>query len=246
MTVAAIEVLDQIARPGRTLALCDETDFTQCPTTTMVANIHAWVALVTPSDHYAALAAAVLAYQAEHSLPELHGNEIVTPGSASTWNAIAPDVRLAAYEFACGLITAHAAEVRYVHISEAQYATMVARHQNALLPKTYKRAVKAVFKTSIVAHLSAYAPALVVFDKEKNNAGPTLEQIAGATHLVGGGVLRAGSHTVPGLQLADIAAYAVGRYLRRRDGILAGTGNAFDMVGMTLIGDLQSRFMSLL
>jgi hypothetical protein len=40
----AATILEGIAEPGRTLALCDETDLTTTATATMVAHIHAWVA----------------------------------------------------------------------------------------------------------------------------------------------------------------------------------------------------------
>jgi hypothetical protein len=244
VSTSAKEVLDQLETPGRMLAFCDETDLTNDATSTMVPNIHAWMALIMSSDHYAAVAAEVLAYQDEHSLPELHGNEIVSPGSASPWKEIGAQARLAAYKFGCELVAAHALELRYNHVSKAQYDTMIAEHGSSL-PKSYKKAVKAVFKSSIIERLSLHGDALLVFDKDKNNHGPTLESIADAAHLVGGGLLRAASHEVPGLQLADIAAYAVGRYLRRRDAIIADGGNDFDTVAMTLLGNLHGRFASL-
>ena len=95
--------------------------------------------------------------------------------------------------------------------------------------------MKTVFRTSIVSHLAGHAPALVVFDKDKNNPGPTREPLPGCDHLVGGGIVRAASHDVPGVQLADVAAYAVGRYLRRRDAIIDDKPNAVDAINMEML-----------
>jgi hypothetical protein len=246
MKLTAAEVLDQIAVPGRTLALCDETDLTQAPTETMVADIHAWVAFLMRSDGYSRIAASMLAYQAQHGLPELHGNEIVNPGSKSAWLGVAPETRIAAYRFACELVAAHALEVRYVHISKGQYAEMIDAHSGAPLPKGHKQAVKAVFKASITEHLVSRAPAILIFDKDNNKPGPTLELIAGAAHLVGGGIVRAESHNVPGLQLADVAGCAVGRYIRRRDNIIVNAPDLFDRIAMTMVAELRGRFISAL
>ncbi len=212
----------ELTLPGRTLAFCDETDLTSEATSTMVADIHAWVALILPSDAYPDVEGLVLAYQAEHGLPELHGTEMVNPKSGTPWKAVPDDVRLAAYHFACELIAAHAVDLRYSYISKGQYAELTAGAPKGTVPNSHKAAVKTVFRTSIVSHLAGHAPALLVF--------------------VGGGIVRAASHGVPGVQLADVAAYAVGRYLRRRDAIIDAEANAVDAINMAMLEGLTGRF----
>lgn len=241
MTPAAAALADRTL-PGRTLAFCDETDLTSAATSTMVADIHAWVALILPSDAYPEVEGLVLAYQAENALPELHGTEMVNPKSGTPWKAVPDDVRLDAYRFACKLIAAHAIDLRYSYISKGQYAELTAGAPKGAVPASHKAAVKTVFRKSIVSHLARHAPALVVFDKHKNNPGPTLEPLPGCNHLVGGGIVRAASHDVPGVQLADVAAYAVGRYLRRRDAIIDATVNAVDAINMAMLEGLSGRF----
>lgn len=244
MTTADV-ILGGIAEPGRTLAFCDETDLTVGPTSTMVAKIHAWVAMIVPSEAYAALRDALLAYQAEHGVPEFHGTEIVNPGSRSAWKPIAYERRLDAYRFACGLVTTHAVELRHVHISAEQYAAWLATRPEGL-PKSYRDGVKVAFTRLLVGYLAGHAPAMVVFDKVKNSPGATLERVVGANHLAGGGILRASSDSLPGLQVADIAAYATGRFLKQRDKIMAGAANAFDKVSMEMLAALSGRVGSLL
>jgi hypothetical protein len=200
MTSAAI-VLAEAADPGRTLAFCDETDLTIGATSTMLAKIHAWVALILSSEAYAALRDDLLAYQAEHGVPEFHGAEIVNPGSKSAWKSIAYEQRLDAFRFACALVTTHATELRHVHISAEQYEESRAIYPEQV-PKSHKRGVKTAFKGHIVDYLVGQAPVMLVFHKDKNNPAATLEPVVGASHLAGGGILRASSHSVPGLQVA--------------------------------------------
>jgi hypothetical protein len=238
-------ILAGIADPGRTLALCDETDLTIAATSTMVAEIHAWVAMIMPSEAYSSLRDALVGYQAEHGVPEFHGNEIVNAGKKSAWSDTAYDRRIDAYRFACALVTTHATELRYVHISAGQYAEWMTAYPGQL-PSSHKDAVKASFAEHIVDYLAGHAPAMLVFDKHKNNPGPTIESVTGADYLAGGGILRASSQDVPGLQVADIAAYAVGRYLKRRDNIIADTANEFDHVSMEMVAALPGRVRSLL
>lgn len=244
MTSAAL-IIAGIAEHGRTLALCDETDFTIGSTSMMLAEVHAWVALIMSSEGYAALRDALLAYQADHEVPEFHGNAIVNAGSKSLWKEVAYERRVDAYRFVCALVTTHAAELRYVHISAEQYAEGLAVYPSDL-PASHKDGVKASFAGHIVDYLAGYAPAMLVFDKHKNNPGPTIELVVGANHLAFGGILRASSHDVPGLQVADIAAYAIGRYLKRRDRIIAETANEFDEVSMDMVAALSGRVRSLL
>ena len=58
--------------------------------------------------------------------------------------------------------------------------------------------------------------------------------------------MRADSASVAGLQVADAALYAIGRYLRRRDGIVAGHADAFDEIAMTMLAAMTGRIESLL
>jgi hypothetical protein len=244
MTDAAL-VLSGIAEPGRTLALCDETDLTTTATSKMVADIHAWVALIMPSEGYPSLRDSLLAYQAEHGVPEFHGNEIVNAGSKSAWKHFDYERRLNAYRFACALVASHASELRYVHVSAAQYAEWFAAYPDDL-PASHKDGARGSFAGHIIEYLAGRPAPMLIFDKERNNPGPTIQPVAGAGHLAGGGILRAGSNEVPGLQVADIAAYAIGRYLKRRDRIIAGNASAFDEVSMEMVAALPERVHSLL
>ncbi len=46
---------------------------------------------------------------------------------------------------------------------------------------------------------------------------------------------------MPGLQVADITRYAIGRYLKRREAIVAETATAFDTINMEMLPGLNGR-----
>ena len=237
-------LLKSVADAGRTLVFCDESDLTIEATSTMCAEIHAWVGLEMPSDGYSALARAVRCYQADHGVPEFHGNEIVNAGSKSAWRPQSFERRLDAFRFACDLVVEHAALLLTVHIPAEQYQVWV--DERRVRPDSHKSGVKEVFAKSIVEHLADRAPALLIFDKDKGNPGPTLLPVPNAPHLAGGGILLADSSAVAGLQIADVAAYAIGRYLKRRERLLDGKANAFDRIAEKMLEDLRRPVRSLL
>jgi len=237
-------LLASVADAGRTLVFCDESDLTIEATSTMCAEIHAWVGVEMPSDTYSALASTLHCYQADHGVPEFHGNEIVNAGSKSAWRLQSFERRLDAFRFACDLVVEHAATLLTVHIPAEQYQTWV--DEGRVRPHSHKDGVKEVFAKSIVEHLANRAPALLIFDKDKNNPGPTLLPVRNAPHLAGGGILLADSNSVAGLQVADITAYAIGRYLKRRARLLDDTANAFDRVAEKMLEDLPRPVRSLL
>ena len=246
MPPTPLEILETLTTSDATLAFCDETDITQQATSTMVANIHLWAALIIPSKAYAALGEALSLYRTEHALPEFHANEIVTPGKGSPWRAVDPSRRLAAMRHACMLASDPACTLRYVHIPLHQYEALRDEHANVAMPGNYKSAVKTAFLGCLAEVLADAPRAIVVMDRTKPRPQPTIAQVAGAPHLVGGGAVYADSASVPGLQLADVAAYAVGRFIRRRDRIAAGQQDAFDELMMTTVAAFQDRFINML
>lgn len=237
-------LLASVADAGRTLVFCDESDLTIEATSTMRAEIHAWVGLEMPSEAYSALAGAVRGYQADYGVPEFHGNEIVNPGSKSAWKPQSFERRLDAFRFACDLVVRHAVSLLTVHIAAEQYQIWV--DEGLVRPNSHKHGVKEVFAKSIVEHLADRAPALLIFDRDKNNPCPTLLPVPNAPHLAGGGILLADSNAVAGLQIADVAAYAIGRFLKRRDRLIDDTANAFDRVAEKMLEDLPRPVRSLL
>jgi len=250
MTASPAALVADLAAPGRILAFCDETDLTLEATTTMVADIHCHVAVVIPSDDYGALAASLSAALAGFGVAEFHATDIVNNGKRSVWRERAKADRLAALQMICDALCVSGAHLYYVHIAKSQYDGFAAALPPGSLDPDHKVGVKTRFRELIADLLDTPTAAIVVADKEKNTQGVGRAAFDGSGHLLGGGILLAHSHDVPGLQLADIAAYVVGRYLRRRDRMVAVSDEAdlddFDRVVAETVGRLHGRFHSLL
>jgi hypothetical protein len=87
-------------------------------------------------------------------------------------------------------------------------------------------------------------PAVLLIDRDKNTPGPSLVKFEGSATLIGGGAISANSAHVLGLQIADVVAYAIARFLRRPDGIAATDPeryDLFDRVIMEFLGGLHGR-----
>jgi len=242
----------ELAVPGRVLAFCDETDLTdEKGTATMRADIHLHAAVVLPSGCYGALAASVGAAIETFGVEEFHAVDIVNNGKKSVWYERSPEDRLAALTTICDALDASGAHVYYVHIPKEQYDGFVTAFPPGTLPEDHKDAVKACFRASIAALLDTPTPAIVVADKEKNSKSIGLAKVDGGDHLIGDGIVLAASEQVIGLQLADAAAYIIGRYIRRRDGMVAKVElaeeiGAFDSLVADAVGRLHGRLHSLL
>lgn len=240
----------ELALPGRILAFCDETDLTGTEgTATMCANIHLHAAVVLPSGGYGTISASLEAALAAFGVDEFHAVDIVNNGKKSVWYKRSEADRIAALTTICDALHASGAHVYYVHIPKGQHDGFVASCPPGTLPEDHKEAVKACFRAAIAGLLDTIAPAMVVADKEKNSKSIGLAKVDGGDHLIGGGIILAASEQVVGLQLADAAAYIIGRYIRRRDGMIA-KGDApigeFDRIVAEAVGSLHGRLHSLL
>lgn len=253
MSEALPDVIAGLAAPGRLLAFCDETDLTNEPTSTMVGNIHLHAALVMQSDGYAAFASVLAAALRTYGVSEFHAVDIVNNGKRSVWRHREKADRLAALKTVCDALCASEGHIYYVHISKQQHEELLDKWPDADIDPDHKIAVKTRFRELVAALLDTSTPAAVIADKAKNKPGVGLATIEGGDHLLGGGIILAHSHDVLGLQLADAAAYVIGRYIRRRDGIAATIEDAgeealdaFDRLVAETVGRLVGRVHSLL
>jgi hypothetical protein len=250
MSEALSALVADLAVPGRILAFCDETDLTGQATSTMVADIHLHAAVVLPSDDYSALATSLAAALETFGVAEFHATDIVNNGKKSAWYERSKDDRLAALATICDALCTSDVHVYYVHVPKAQYNAYAAALPPGSLDADHKAGVKTRFRELIAEFLETATPAVVVADKDKNTKSIGLAKVDGGDHLIGGGIILAGSEQVIGLQLADAAAYLIGRYLRRRDGMIAIGDEEmiedFDRLVAETVGRLHGRLHSLL
>lgn len=245
MDPTLLPILATLDTPGRTLAFCDETNLTEAATSEQVANLRLHAAFVVDSAAYAPVAGMLAEFLAANDLPEFHAAEIVNANASSPWKTVPMALRIEAYQRISDALLLPRSRIAYLYISKAEYDGMVVK-SGGVIPADYKQGLKRVFLSSIADYLPQATPSAVVADRDKNTPGPTLCAFQGGSHLIGGGAILVESHRVIGLQLADMAAYVVRRYLLRKRRIKQGNADAFDEIATATVASFLDRFDHLL
>jgi hypothetical protein len=162
----------------------------------------------------------------------------------SRWKSLDYNARVEALRHVCAAIGETSATFVYARICKTQYADLLKDAGRAVDEDSYKAAVKHVFLRSVADYLAAAPPAVLVIDRDKNTPGPNLVKFEGSATLIGGGAISANSADVIGLQIADVVAYAIGRFLRRCDRIIVTDPERYDLFDraiMEFLGDMHGR-----
>jgi hypothetical protein len=249
MDSALHSIVKGLCAPGRIIAFCDETDLTLTPTSTLVGELHLYGGVILRSETYSLLSQNLTGYLADIGQVEFHANEIVNPNSKSRWKALDYGARVEALRHVCSVIADSNAIFVYARICKAQYTELLEATGGAAEGINYKAAVKQVFLRSVAEYLVGTTPAVVVIDRDKNTPGPSPVKFQGSASLIGGAAISVNSEEVIGLQIADIVAYVIGRFLRRRDRIAPADPEhyeAFDRVVMEFLGHMHGRLHEVL
>lgn len=244
MTADLEAILQDLPGPGRTLAFCDETNLTEQATATLVANLRLHVAVVAQSEVYGHVAEALGTFLEVNGLPEFHATEVVNPKAGTPWRDVSFDLRVEAFERLAQALDMAGSRIPYLYLSKQDHDGFVAR-SGGLITADYKRSLKTVFWSCMADYLVG-STAILVIDRDKNSPGPVLHAIQFPGNLLGGGAISVESHKVVGLQIADMAAYAVRRYLLKRDALYAGNGGPFDEIAAKAVASFEGRFELLL
>lgn len=238
-------ILNDLSAPGRTLAFCDETNLTEkVPTPTLVANLRLHTGIVMSSEVYSPVEARLRTFLDSYGLSEFHATEVVNPTDGSTWRTVPFGVRLEAFELMTEALDPTGSRLPYLYLSQQDHDGLVAQ-TDGLLTADLKRTLKTVFLSSIAEYLSVPSPILVI-DRDKNTPGPVLYPVHNPRNLITGGAISVESHKVIGLQIADMAAYVVRRYLLKRSALYEGNAGPFDEIAAQAVGSLVGRFDLLL
>jgi hypothetical protein len=190
------------------------------------------------------LADILAAYLADIGQVEFHGTEIINPKAKSSWKSLDYGARVEALRRVFAAVVESNAIFVYARVCKAQYADMLKDAGGVAEEDNYKAAVKRVFLRSVAGYLAGVTHAALLIDRDKNTPGPSLVKFEGSTTLIGCGAISADSAHVLGLQIADVIAYAIGRFLRRRVRIVATDPeryDLFDRVIMEFLGGLHGR-----
>ena len=221
--MGAEALLQALAEPGRTLVFCDDTDISGQPVPWLQPDLRILVAVEMSSRAYAVAAAELEAKVASLGMPEFHAAEIANPKGKSPWKGVPQAERATSLHFLAGVLNGAGAHVHEAHVPKAQFAALKAEAQ--LVGKVgvgFKQGLKRAFLRCLSDHLTLGANGtIVVMDQDKPLAEPVVEAWPEAAFLIGGGPVAARSVDVPGLQLADMAAWSINRYMCRKPQLAA-------------------------
>lgn len=238
-------ILANLAVPGRVLAFCDETNLTEQATATLVADLRLHVGFVVPAENYQAIVEPLIDLLEAHGLPEFHASEVVNPKVNSPWYEVPYASRLEAFGRMVEVLEMPDARIPYLYLSRQDHKAMVAQSGGQIVGD-YKLSLKTVFLSCMAEYLSTYPKPVLIIDREKNTPGPTQHVMSHPGNLLGGGAISVESHKVIGLQIADMAAYVVRRYLLKQGVLHADGGNPFDKLAARAVASFNDRFDFLL
>jgi hypothetical protein len=129
----------------------------------------------------------------------------------------------------------------------SRFPTIPKFHATEIVNPPNRSGLKRVFVRNLLDELRPLGgTTAIVLDPDSPIVSPRMQAFPGADWLYSGGLVEAHSHEVPGLQLADFAAYAIMRFRRTRDDLLAGTGSRFDEITAATLAQLEGRVTHLL
>lgn len=201
-----------------------------------------------PSERYAVATTAVKQRLGDLGQTEFHATEIVNPSTTSSWKQVPIEERLGALRFLRGLLAEPPTRLHYAYITKGQYEQIRAEAEKCgPVNAGHKAGLKRVFLRCLFERLTSRgSKTVLILDQNKPLRSPAIESWPEGAFLVGGGPIAANSASVPGLQLADMAVFSVGRYLRKRNDIARSIGKPFDLIALETIAALEGRCEDLL
>ena len=235
--------LDQ---PGRRLIFCDDTSLQGQVAAHMEPDIELMCAVCLQSDDYPAVALTIAQRLSLLGVGEFHANEVVNPNKKSAWFKVSFTDRIDTFKLMSQLLRDHVDQAGYLFIALSDFEQMkVVAGGPVALGIGQKSGLRKVALVSAAEQFAAGPiPSVLVVDQAKPSNKP--QRVEPLGDLVGGGAIVADPARIIGLQLADMAAYCIGRYVRRRAALQSGEGSPFDQVALETVADFQGRLKFLL
>lgn len=217
LSAAGLHELAVALPPGSRLIFCDDSEVGEAEG--MLPDVGLMAAIEMSPASYATASERLRRYLDANDLPEFHATDIVAGRRRSAFADMPPERRLDGFRKISEALVEARADLSYVHIPRSQYEAMrvdMAAGGPSPAPE-YKAAIRRVLLRRLIEEADGRAePTMIVVDQDRPQHAPRLLTSEAAPGLACGGVISAPSDQVVGLQLADMAAFCMGRHLRRR------------------------------
>lgn len=236
-------IISGLCQSGLNVAFCDESETSGSPRVGLAPNLRILCALVMSSDAYAESKRRLDSRLSSlgSDVTEFHSTEIVNPGKTSPWFNISPDERVGVFEFLAQLVVKFTEKVFYCFISRDQYS-VIRKKAPTRINMNYGPALRRVFLKALITQMAKgdKTPAIIMH-QDRPVEGLRIEPWSGTESFYERGAISAPAHLIPGLQLADHAAYTIIRYRLKKDKLIAGKGNPFDEQVAYSLAELSGR-----
>lgn len=219
------EILADISSPGMLLIFMDDTG-TPDAMPTLPKGSQFICGVTIASATYAGVDAEISTKLRELNVTEFHATEIVNPGRHSHWRGIDVAKRSDALDFLFQRLLANCIAIYFCPICpESLDAIRPDIRPENLRQKPLRSLLWLAAINAMIIECREYADGrlAIVRDREKNNDGDLHTQFVG-NGLYGKSIIHAKSEETAGLQLADLAAYALVR--SHRSVLRAGNAKA--------------------
>ena len=232
---AKCDINAELFRVGITLVFCDDSDIAEQPVPSLRPDLRVLVAVQITSDSYRSLNEAIASALTRFNVHEFHATDIATGNGA--WKERSENIRLEALRHLADLFSQYALRVGAVWLPKQQYPTLrQSAKRFGRVNAGFKQGLKRVLVRGLAERLAAGTrPAMLWLDQDKPICEAKVEDWPEARFLVGGGPIVAPSHSVSGLQVADLAAWSVQRYLVRRNRFDNDSASDFDHIALEVV-----------
>jgi len=210
------------------------------PEEVLVSDFHLMAGVLIPSANHAGVESAHECWLndankvAGQEVDEFHATELVNPKSGTVWHGVSISDRLTLLKTAYRMLIDHAAKVLHLHIGKDQYddAVQQARDAGCLKERRWQNprmGLDYVFSKSIGEHVEVDDGQLVIVHDDDGKNKPRFQPYSGLPSMVWrSGIAYLPSSDLPGLQLADLAAYSLNRVYHAKHRRNQGNISPFD------------------
>lgn len=239
-------IIENLTSYDGNLIFCDDSDVDGKPNPNFVPDIRVLCAVQINSDNYRCLGLSKFLNRLLKK--ELHTTEVVNPNKKSEWYGVGISERINLLNDVKEFIVDNVEKIYYCQVSKEQYSELRKKaERKGRVDMKMNNGLKRVFVRKLLSiTASLNNPTILILDQDENIEVPEFYSEYKAEHLEGGAPIKVDSSMVPGIQIADFAAWSITRYIRKRHKWDTEIKNPFDTVAAELLADMSGKIQHIL